>query len=191
MKEEQEELALRAYYFVPYNISQMQMGIQAGHAGWRYARRFFESNPQTWEFVDNHETTIILDGGTTNSRRDFNGVALGTLNQIGDALAENDIPFAFFEEVDLNDALTALCFIADERVWDKKKYPDFVDYILNVIYPENDHIPSAQTIVEMKTTPIELLQVAYPEYYKEWIRLIGGVKNAFLRELIKDKKLAR
>lgn len=185
--EEEKVLALRAYYFVPYNISQMQMGIQAGHSGWRYARKFFETNPETWEFVDNHETTIILDGGTTNSRRDLEGIALGTLNQIGDALAENDIPFSFFEEPDLNDALTALCFIADERVFDKEKYPDFADYLIEY-YRAGAGI-SAQEIITIKMTPFETLKENVN--YKKWVRLVGGIKNVFLRDLLKDKKLAR
>ena len=28
----------------------------------------------------------------------------------------------------------------------------------------------------------------FPEYYKEWVRFVGGIKNVFLRELIKDKE---
>lgn len=183
---ENMELALKAYYFVPYNISQMQMGIQAGHAGWRYARKFFE-NPQTWEFVDNHETTIILDGGTTNSRRDLDGIALGTMNQIADALAENEIPFTFFEEPDINDALTALCFIADERVFDKEKYPDFMKWFID----NYRVVASAQEIVTIRMLSNEELIEYAPDRYKEWVRLIGGVKNVFLRDLLKDKKLAR
>jgi hypothetical protein len=183
--EEEKVLALRAYYFVPYNISQMQMGIQAGHAGWRYARKYFAERPETWEFVDNHETTIILDGGTTNSRRDFNGVAIGTLNQIGDALLENDIPFSYFEEIDLNDALTALCFIADERVFNKEDYPDFADYVIKKQGSEGSNY------VQIKIKPQEELMEIYSDYYKEWVRLIGGVKNVFLRDLLKDKRLAR
>jgi hypothetical protein len=194
---EEKVLALRAYYFVPYNISQMQMGIQAGHAGWRYARRFFESNPLTWEFVDNHETTIILDGGTTNSRRDFEGVAIGTLNQIGDALLENDIPFSYFEEIDLNDALTALCFIADERVFNKVDYPDLPDYLYGLsLKTETDlgkgmHQIASIPLIAFKIKKDEELQELYPTEYKEWVRLVGGVKNVFLRDLLKDKKLAR
>ena len=181
---EEKILSMRAYYFVPYNISDKQKGIQAGHAGWRYARRFSADNPEVWDFVDNHETTIILDGGTTNSRRDFDGIALGTLNQIADSLLENDIPFAHFEEPDLNDALTALCFLADERVFNREDYPNFVDYVIKKQGSEGSEY------VQIKIKPQEELMEIYSDYYKEWVRLIGGVKNVFLRELIKDKKLA-
>ena len=191
METEEKILEVRAYYFVPYNISPMQKGIQAGHAGWRYARKFSANNPEVWDFVDNHETTIILDGGTTNSRRDFDGVALGTLNQIADSLNENDIPFSYFEEPDLNDALTAVCFLADERVFNRKDYPNFVDYILDKMYLDSKTAMDAQNVVMLKMQGLEHLQEMFPEYYKEWVRFLGGVKNVFLRELIKDKELAK
>lgn len=181
---EEKILAIRAYYFVPYNISSKQKGIQATHAGWRYARRFSADSPEAWDFVDNHETAIILDGGTTNSRRDFNGVALGTLNQIADSLLENDIPFSYFEEPDLNDALTALCFLADERVFNKEDYPDFSEYVIKKQRFEGSDY------VQIKIKPQEELMVIYPDYYKEWVRFVGGVKNAFLRDLLKNKELA-
>jgi len=191
METEEKILEVRAYYFVAYNISPMQKGIQAGHAGWRYARKFSANNPEVWDFVDNHETTIILDGGTTNSRRDFDGVALGTLNQIADSLNENDIPFSYFEEPDLNDALTAVCFLADERVFNRKDYPNFVDYILDKMYLDSKTAMDAQNVVMLKMQGLEHLQEMFPEYYKEWVRFLGGVKNVFLRELIKDKELAK
>jgi len=30
----------------------------------------------------------------------------------------------------------------------------------------------------------------FVEEYKEWVRFVGGVKNVFLRDILKDKKLA-
>jgi hypothetical protein len=37
-------------------------------------------------------------------------------------------------------------------------------------------------------TPQEELEKS--KQYKEWVRFVGGVKNVFLRDLIKNKKLA-
>ena len=107
------------------------------------------------------------------------------MNQIGDALLENDIEFSYFHEPDLNHALSALCFIADERVFDRELYPDFVNYLINNYMV--DALP--QYIIAMRMTPQEELEKNI--HYKEWVRLVGGVKNVFLRDLIKDKKLAR
>jgi hypothetical protein len=190
MENEEIELELRMYFFVPYNISPIQQAIQAGHSALEYADKYC-SDEQFIKFVREHKTWVILDGGTTNERRDFKGVVMGSLNQIADDLLTNDIQFAYFQEPDLNDALTAICFIADERVFNRKDYPEFVDYILNVkMYPEAKKTTSAQNIVMLKMQTPEHLQEMFPEYYKEWVRFLGGVKNVFLRELIKDKKLA-
>lgn len=193
MKEE-KVLALRMYFFVPYNISPIQQAIQAGHAALEYAVKFGDTELFK-EFAIQHKTWVILNGGTTNDQRDFDGISQGTLNQIGDRLNENDIPFSFFHEPDLNDALTALCFICDERVFNRKDYPDFVDWLTDVkMYSDAKDKDLKNNpmvlLMTLKTKSIEVLQEMYPDYYKEWVRFLGGVKNVCLRELIKDKKLA-
>lgn len=184
--EEEKVLELRMYFLVPYNISPIQQAIQAGHAALEYARKFKDSET-FMNFVDNHKTWIILNGGTTNDQRDFEGKAQGTLNQIGDQLYDNSIEFSFFREPDLNDALTALCFICDERVFNRKDYPDLIEFILNKIPVEDE---DNYTKAMINSNKIELLAQNFPELYKEWVRLLGGVKNIILRELIRDKKLA-
>lgn len=187
---EEKQLELRAYFFVPYNISDMQKGIQGIHTAFRYGRKFGED--ETFKnFVDNCETVVMLNGGTTNDERDFEGFVIGALNQIGDQLVDNGIPFTYFIEPDLNHALTALCFIADERVFNRKDYPEFLDYIFDVkMYPDARGEMPEENYIMLKMQGIERLQEMFPEYYKEWVRFVGGVKNVFLRELIKDKKLA-
>src|ERR1035437_9727737 len=184
----EENLEYKMYFFVNYQLTGIQKSLQAGHSALEYADKFGNTEEYT-HFIREWKTWIILDAGTTNNRRDLDGIALGTLNQIGDALAENDIPFSFFEEPDLNDALTALCFIADERVFDKEKYPNFVDYILNIKLSKDEM--TAQNIVTIKMKTIDELIIVFPDFYKEWVRFVGGVKNVFLRDLLKDKKLAR
>lgn len=181
--EENKELELRMYFFVPYNISSIQQGIQAGHALGRYCLRYgrHDSNYIVWDFLEKFETWIILNGGTTNDERDFEAIPVGNLNLIGDQLNDNDIEFSFFIEPDLNHALTALCIICDERVFNRKDYPDFVDHIINT---------SGQDEIETRMKSNEELIEEYPSIYKTWVRSMGGVKNVFLRELIRDKKLA-
>ena len=191
--EEEKVLELRMYFFVPYNISAIQQGIQAGHALGRHCLRYGRHDPNhiVWDFLEKWETWVILNGGTTNDERDFEMIPAGSLNLIGDQLQDNDIEFAFMIEPDLNRALTALSIIVDERVFNKAEYPNFVDYILDVkMYPEAREAAPAQNIVMLKMQSEEKLQEMFPEYYKEWVRFIGGVKNVFLRELLKDKKKA-
>jgi len=185
---------VRMYFFVPYNISEIQKGIQAGHAALRYARQFSAENPEVWEFIDKHETWIILNGGTTNEQRDFDGIPAGSLNLLADQLMEADIKFSYFIEPDLNNALTAVCFLADEQVFNRKDFPDFIDWLLDVKMYESAKDEALknnpQFWVELKMKPITEVKELFPEYYKEWVRFMGGLKNVFLRELTKDKKLA-
>lgn len=126
---EAKELEYRMYGLVPYNISPIQQGIQFGHAVVEYAEKYFKSI-QYRKWAEKDKTFIILNGGTTNSSRDFNGISQGSLNQHADFLSDNDITFAHFREPDLQDALTAVVFLVDERVWDKKKYPDYDTFII-------------------------------------------------------------
>jgi hypothetical protein len=195
MKENNEEkqLALRMYFFVPYNISPIQQAIQAGHAALEYADKF-GGEELFIKFVREHKTWVILNGGTTNQNRDFDGIAQGTLNQIADQLLENEIDFSYFIEPDLNDALTALCFIADERVFNREDYPDFVNWLLKIkMYQQaadEAQKNNPALWVELRLKSAEEHERLFPEYYKEWVRFLGGVKNVFLRELMGDKKLA-
>lgn len=182
---EEKDTELRMYFFVPYNLSPIQQAIQAGHAaleyGWQYKDTIlFRTYIRDWK------TWIILNGGTTNDKRDFDGVAQGTLNQIADQLREKNVRFSYFEEPDLNDALTAVCFICDERVWNYEDYPDFLNWVFKVyLYAE----PASNVVYyRMKEMP-ELIKM-FPEYHREWVKVMGGEENLFLRDLIRDKRLA-
>lgn len=184
---EEKELELRMYFFVPYNISGIQMGIQSGHSALRFVAIFGRHDPNhiIWDFIDKHETWVILNGGTTNSEYEFDGTPKGSLNQIANSLHENDIQFSYFVEPDLNNALSALCFIADERVFNRKEYLEFQDYLIDV-----KNIYNAEQKFRICKTSIDDLKEMHPNEYKEWVRYVGGVKNVFLRELLKDKKKA-
>lgn len=190
---EEKELELRMYFFVPYNVSPIQQGIQAGHALGRHCLRYgrHDSNHIVWDFLEKWETWIILNGGTTNDERDFESIPVGSLNLIADQLLENDIEFAYMIEPDLNHALTAVSIICDERVFNKKDYPNYLDYLLTLeMSPNSKASMDIQNINSMRKNSLEELKEIFPEYYKEWVRGIGGVKNVFLRELLDGKKLA-
>ena len=189
-KEEKSELELKMYFFVPYNISDKQMGIQAGHSALRYARLFAEDNPEVWDFVDNHETWIVLNGGTMNDTRDFEGVAEGTMNQIGDELLVNDIRFSYFHEPDMNNGLSALCFLCDERVFNYEDYPQFPEWIHAKKIEPNTNLFIDRAFISPTTSDEECERIM-PEHYKKWVKeVLGGEKNLFLRNLLKGKKFA-
>jgi hypothetical protein len=96
-----------------YNLSGIQKGIQAGHAGQFYARlaelnSYGEEGKAKYnDFIDNHKTFIVLDGGTSS-----------TMIEREKELEEFGIPFASFVEPDLNNSISAIAFIIDESIYD-------------------------------------------------------------------------
>jgi hypothetical protein len=182
------------YFFVPYNISPIQQAIQAGHAALEYAHEY-GNNEDYLSFIKNDKTWIILNGGTTNKGYETTPEGklqlIGSLNRIHYDLCMQKIHCHNFTEPDLNDALTAVCFLADERVWDYETYPDFYDWLMEV-----QMYPNAKAEMDRKNPQIrrftrEQFQELFPEYYPKWVvEVLGTDENEFLRNLIKGKKLA-
>ena len=122
------------YGLVPYNISPIQQGIQFGHAVVEYGLAFGDTTLyQDWAKLD--KTFIILNGGTTNPKK--NSEFYGTLNQARDVLRDMKVQYESFYEPDLGDQLTAVVFLVDERVYDKKKYPPYDDIMHDPIDERN------------------------------------------------------
>ncbi len=117
-----KELKYRMYGFVPYNLSEIQKGIQFGHAVVEYANNYF--NDKLYQKWSKHDKTfIILNGGTTNNKDTFQR---GSLNILLDTFKTNfpNLNLGVFTEPDLGDQLTSFCFLVSEYVWDDLKYPE-------------------------------------------------------------------
>jgi len=188
---EEEKLDYRMYFFVPYNISGIQKGIQSLHASLRLVAKYARYDPDhiIWDFIERCETVIILNGGTTNSKMGVNEndsmIPIGSLNQILQNFTGKNIEYASFTEPDLNNALSAICFLADERVWDHEKYPDWDG--INISMPiANENEDGSINMDEPIETNVDGLT------YNQWVEKIGGAKNLFLRRLVhpKNAKLA-
>lgn len=167
-------LERRMYFFVNYQLMGIQKGIQAGHAAVEYAVQFGHHEVFN-DFSKNHKTWIVLNGGTTNNNEDpeLCGSMQTIYNSILDFNKSSDdetIIVAKFHEPDLNDALTAICFICDQRVWDKKLVPDYDEYVENQFFDPHNQDED--------------------RYLHKWTNLIGGEKNKMLRELLRGKKFA-
>lgn len=159
-----EKLELRMYGLVPYNLSPIQQGIQFGHAVVEYGLKYFkDASYQEW--AQNHKTFVVLNGGTTNGGLHNPG----TMQRHLDALKLNKVKVATFYEPDLNDALTAVVFIVDERVFNREKYPD-------------------------ETFPFPKIGLNFPRKtirkYFEWEKSPQGIQVKFMREFLKQFKLA-
>jgi hypothetical protein len=119
-------MELRMYGLVPYQLTGIQSGIQLLHSCVEYGlNNFNDKDYQDWASL--HKTVILLNGGTTNINYD----RLGTLNKHADYLESIGVKIARFHEPDLGDQLTAICFILNEKVFNKTLYPDYISYIKN------------------------------------------------------------
>ena len=182
----------RMYFFVPYQLTGIQQGIQAGHAALEYANRFHNSE-LFQDFIINWKTWVILNGGTTNRSREDEGVRKGSLDQIYSSILDynvnarldDKIDVEKFFEPDLNDAMTAVCFIVDEQVFNRDLYPDFKDSGFD------DKLSfDGRTKFRSIKYNYKLLKEEFPGYHDEWEKSIGGPRNAFLKDLLNGKKLA-
>jgi len=179
------KLELRMYGLTPYQLSGIQIGIQFGHAVVEYGQKFKNDTYNDW--ADNWKTFIILNGGTTNHKTSLeDGLPFGSLNNHLLTLMDNGIEFAQFNEPDLGDQLTAVVFIVDERVFNKKKYPDFEDW---VIEKYGDLITGGGTAYQVAKRIKESTSKKDQKVYQEWVKLIGGEKNVFLRDFLKNFRL--
>lgn len=161
---EEKDLIQRMYAIVLYNLSPIQQGIQAQHAITEYAQSFFNTvQYQRWAQVD--KTTIILNGGSSIK-----------LEESFKYLVDNQIvDLAFFKEPDLFNGMTAIAFLADERIWDREKYPDRLPDI------STTDLNTGITIVPA------IHRVFNVEAFKEQI---GGEKNFLLKEFLSKFRLA-
>jgi hypothetical protein len=182
-------LELRMYGFVPYNISEIQKGIQFGHAVVEYGMKYMNT-PEYQYFANEWKTFIILNGGTSNDgsliRQGFRDAFYeGSLNTITQQLYDNGVKCATFREPDLNNMLTSVVFLVDERVWNRDLYADFTPITIEEFSNEkhyNGYTPTWEDEIE--------LEIENKKLYGKWVTKIGGEKNVFLRGLLKDKRLA-
>jgi len=184
-----ELLEMKMYGLVIYQLMGIQQGIQFQHAVTDYGRSMETMVPlnnaesaelknryQRW--ADKWKTSIILNGGTTNSG-DCEDFGIGSLQKHLIELRDNGVHVDTFCEPDLNNAMTAICFIADERVFLKDDYPSFEP--TPKPYAPN-YTPNAETIKAWEDDNAR--------NYKKWVEKVGGPKNAFLREFLTGKRLA-
>ncbi len=168
------KLEKRMYILVNRSLSQMQKGIQTLHAVVEYGLQF--PTTEYFEWANEYKTVIILDGGTSNSvlhlemdssipYKPISSYFEGNMENQHLYLSEElNMNVAQFKEPDVNNCLTAIAFIVDERVFDREKYLDFEHDL-------NDGLGNSIR-------------------YKGYIDTMGGEKNVKLREFLSKFRLA-
>lgn len=179
-----QNLELRMYGLVNYQLTGIQQGIQFLHAVVEYGQGVkwalgTHKLDQYNEWADQHKTVILLNGGTTNT----NSERLGTMNQHLKTLEEKGIYCSSFNEPDLGDQLTAIAFIVDERVFNKEKYPDF-DFT-----NKNQITPGYGMWSEDPLNP-QFMNDNEKLRWDFWVEFIGGETNLWLRSWLKNFRLA-
>jgi hypothetical protein len=181
------KLELRMYGFVNYQLTGIQMGIQFSHALTEYSLKNFHSNDYL-NWAKYWKTVILLNGGTTNNNPD----RLGTLNQKYNTLLENGVICSSFTEPDLGDQMTAIVFIVDEQVFNREVYLDFGNWVMenHFQYLKNNMLTDRKLEKMRKEGYFLTGNEAEKKLYSDWVDFVGGEKNVFLRDYLKNANLA-
>lgn len=184
----------RLYAFVPYQLTGIQKGIQMAHAVVEYALKHSDrSDFQEWK--KDWKTIIVLDGGSTRNflAESPYGIkeTIGTMQETFDLIKQWDIPVTAFWEPDLNDAMTAFCFVADEPVFNHKDFPLIHDYVKD----EMEHMEWLDFWKSGNEPTLDDFAEAYPELFKQWLTTLHeddkeAEKIAALKYILLRKKLA-
>lgn len=210
MEKEEKRLEYRMYFLVPYNISGRQSGIQSLHGVVEYHLMYGE-DVDYLDWAQNWKTVMLLNGGTSNNAGSHhymnpannpdNEPFYGTMELHAEALEVAGVKYATFLEPDLNNMLSNIVFLCDERVFKTRKkkpddviYPHFEDWVLekysNVI---SDYAGNSLAPMTVNDVVKIIKKGENPEHkaiYDEWVEFIGGPKNVFLRSFVSQFRLA-
>ena len=153
----------RMYSMVLCQLNAIQKGVQTTHGVVEYANKY-ASDEEYRQWVERDKTLIMLDGGVKKD-----------MESIFDSLTEFGVKFGKFQEPDLNYLPTSITFLADERVWNRERYPSW------------ETLPQClDAILGGMPTPDPKDYMSYDE----WVDMMGGAVNVELRKLIFSKKLS-
>ena len=207
-------LELRMYGLVPYNISPIQQAIQFGHAVVEYGIPYLDDRHQLpapgredyLNWAKYWKTFIILNGGTSNhseSRYEnpfiedpseisdrISPVYMGSMEKNYKELLSRGIRVGVFYEPDLNDMLSAVVFLVDERVFNREKYPDFKIGIKDPTSKKGKFYKENPLKVSNFPGEMNFYDISDAKSFDMWKESIGGSQNLFLREFLKNFRLA-
>ncbi len=177
---------LRMYFLVMYNLSPIQQGIQCLHAVVEYFLKYWKTK-EFWSWARKHKTVILLNGGTSNDGiKSIYGELKnkGSMENHLETLKQNKIKCAAFKEPDLNGAMSSIAFLVDERVFNKKDYPDIDLSSFNK--SEKSYITKEEEIYYASR---ETFEDGIEKFKNDFAKKVG--KDVFfLKEFLKQFRLA-
>lgn len=143
------------YCLVLRHLSPIQKGIQSAHAIVEYGNLYRNTATyQRWAFYD--KTIVMLD---VHSYTD--------LMNVTSTFFEQGWLYVSFAEEDLNNIPTAVCFLADERIYDYETYGrSYEDHERQM--KENGHTAD----------------------YGGWLDMIGGESAEKVKEIVSNLRIA-
>jgi hypothetical protein len=112
----------RMYFLTMYNLSPIQKGIQAGHAALEYDLKY-GGTQEYKDFTTNDKTWIVLNGGASGDMIKHSAM----LSQLG-------VKYESFTEPDLNNSISAICYLLPEEDWYVKNGARYTENFDSVIY---------------------------------------------------------
>ena len=147
------------YCLAERHLSSIQKAIQSAHAIVTFGLNYHEMEEYR-QWAEKDQTIVILDGGNVPD-----------LHQTMYKLCTLGWPMAVFAEPDLGDVITAICFLADERIFDYATWgKSYEDYKKLPLTEENAATHNLD--------------------YSEWLAAIGGNKAEDVKELISNLHIA-
>lgn len=158
---------MRTYFFGNFYFSSIQQGIQALHAlaEMMTKYRFDEKANTLYDWIDNHKTTILLNGGDQSALEDL----MYFFNN-----DDNPYPWGHFKEAPeaTNSTLTSVGIVLPAKIYDGAQYlrmarlDDKISLTSNdkgkyqLMVKENDEVVFNETYSEYEKNLMEML----PQY---------------------------
>jgi hypothetical protein len=119
------------------------------------------------------KTTRIISESKTNNK--------STLKNSLSILNKKQIETGTYYAPEFGNELTCVVFVADERAYNEKDYPDFGTFL-------SKHKDIIDTFEKNRTyeSIVQEIKTNRSTVYLDWVRSIGGERNEFLREFIKE-----
>jgi hypothetical protein len=141
------------YCLAEKHLSSIQKAIQSAHAIVEYGLTY-GNTPEYKQWAKKDKTIVILDGGNSID-----------LDSIKDQLRCEGWPFEVFYEPDMDNFMTAIAFLAPDRVYDYKNWGVSYDDYREKVYPGKAH-------------------------YDTWLNDIGGKPAEAVKSIISSLRIA-